>query len=110
MIIKRDDAFRTVCEFRTEVNSGKFNVGTGMFVSSQADDNNTYGCGDNISVPRDVYDYLQDKAKKVPCPNCWKKGLIKNEDIQVNDKYYNQMLWEYSEEIIKRWDAIFGEV
>lgn len=67
-------------------------------------------CGDNISVPRDVYDYLQDKAKKVPCPNCWKKGLIKNEDIQVNDKYYNQMLWEYSEEIIKRWDAIFGEV
>ena len=39
MILKRDDAFRAVCEFRTEVNPGTFSVGTGMFVSSQADEN-----------------------------------------------------------------------
>ena len=43
MILKRDDAFRAVCEFRTEVNPGTFSVGTGMFVSSQADENNIYG-------------------------------------------------------------------
>lgn len=43
MILKRDDAFRAVCEFRTEVNPGTFNVGTGMFVSSRADENTIYG-------------------------------------------------------------------
>lgn len=42
MILKRDDAFRAVCEFRTEASSGAFSVGTGMFVSSQADENNIY--------------------------------------------------------------------
>lgn len=43
MILKRDDAFRAVCEFRTETSPGEFSVGTGMFVSSQADENNIYG-------------------------------------------------------------------
>lgn len=39
MILKRHDAFRAVCEFRTEVNQGTLSVGTGKLVSSQADEN-----------------------------------------------------------------------
>ena len=43
MILKRDDAFRAVCEFRTEVTPGTYSVGTGMFVSSRVDDSRIYG-------------------------------------------------------------------
>lgn len=33
MIIKRDEAFRAVCELRTQVEPNEISVGTGMFVS-----------------------------------------------------------------------------
>ena len=34
MIITRDEAFKAVCELRTPLSASRFNVGTGMFVSS----------------------------------------------------------------------------
>lgn len=43
MILRRDDAFRAVCEFRTMTGPGAYNVGTGMFVSSKADETRFYG-------------------------------------------------------------------
>lgn len=43
MIIRRDDAFQAVCELRTPTSPSSFNVGTGMFVSSPAGDNNFFG-------------------------------------------------------------------
>lgn len=43
MIIRRDEAFRTVCEFRTPKDTGLFSVGTGMFVSSPAGEDKAFG-------------------------------------------------------------------
>lgn len=43
MIIKRDEAFRVVCEILTPTSPTKINVGTGMFVSSPAGNNMIYG-------------------------------------------------------------------
>lgn len=43
MIIRRDEAFRAVCELRTQVGSNEISVGTGMFVSSQVGDNQIRG-------------------------------------------------------------------
>lgn len=43
MIIRRDDAFRVVCELRTPVTAGEYSVGTGMFVSNKLGDNQLRG-------------------------------------------------------------------
>ncbi len=43
MIITRDEAFRFVCAFYTPVGDGKFDVGTGMFISSPAGQDLFYG-------------------------------------------------------------------
>ena len=43
MIIKRDEAFRAVCELRTPTDLNRFNIGTGMFVSSSAGENRKFG-------------------------------------------------------------------
>ncbi len=43
MIIRRDEAFRAVCELRTPVGPTQLSVGTGMFVSSPADENQVRG-------------------------------------------------------------------
>ena len=43
MIIRRDDAFRVVCELRTSIAPDKTLVGTGMFVSSPAGEDKMYG-------------------------------------------------------------------
>lgn len=44
MIIKRDEAFMAVCELRTQIDTNRASVGTGMFVSSPAPgDNQAYG-------------------------------------------------------------------
>lgn len=42
MIIKRDEAFKAVCELVTPVDGNKVDVGTGMFVSSPAGDGKAY--------------------------------------------------------------------
>ncbi len=39
MILKRDEAFRAVCELRTPNSDGGISIGTGMFVSSSAEYN-----------------------------------------------------------------------
>lgn len=43
MILRRDDAFRAVCELRTPIDQSSAKVGTGMFVSSPAGNNSIYG-------------------------------------------------------------------
>ncbi len=43
MIIKRDEAFRAVCELRTQVGPNEISVGTGMFVSSPVGDDQFIG-------------------------------------------------------------------
>lgn len=43
MIIKRDDAFKAVCELRTPLDAGRYSVGTGMFVSRQVGDHQFRG-------------------------------------------------------------------
>ena len=43
MIIRRDDAFRVVCELRTPIDQSTIKVGTGMFVSSPAGTDPFYG-------------------------------------------------------------------
>ena len=43
MIIRRDDAFMTVCELRTQIDANRVTVGTGMFVSSPVDENRIRG-------------------------------------------------------------------
>lgn len=43
MIIKRDEAFKTVCELRTQLDINTASVGTGMFVSAPAGDNKSRG-------------------------------------------------------------------
>ena len=43
MIIRRDDAFRVICEIRTTVSATQERIGTGMFVSSPVDKDAMYG-------------------------------------------------------------------
>ena len=43
MILKRDEAFRAVCELRTPTDATHYQIGTGMFVSSSAGENSFYG-------------------------------------------------------------------
>lgn len=43
MILRRDDAFMAVCELRTPTEPGRFSIGTGMFVSSNAGEGRVYG-------------------------------------------------------------------
>lgn len=43
MILRRDEAFIAVCEILTPVSPTKSKIGTGMFVSSPAGDNESYG-------------------------------------------------------------------
>lgn len=43
MIIRRDEAFKAVCELRTAIAPGNTQIGTGMFVSSPAGGDNSYG-------------------------------------------------------------------
>ena len=43
MILKRDEAFRAVCELRTPIDGTRFRIGTGMFVSSSVGENKFYG-------------------------------------------------------------------
>ena len=43
MIIRRDEAFRVVCEILTPVNVNEAKVGTGIFVCSPAGINTMYG-------------------------------------------------------------------
>lgn len=43
MIIKRDEAFKTVCEFRTIDSIGRISVGTGVFVFAPAGENKFCG-------------------------------------------------------------------
>ena len=43
MIIRRDEAFRTVCEFRTSNGPTSLSIGTGIFVSSPVDESHFKG-------------------------------------------------------------------
>lgn len=43
MILRRDEAFKAVCELRTPKENNKYSIGTGMFVSSPAGDNQVFG-------------------------------------------------------------------
>jgi hypothetical protein len=43
MILRRDDAFRAVCELRTPVDNTRVTIGTGMFVNSTAGQNTACG-------------------------------------------------------------------
>ena len=43
MIIRRDEAFRTVCELKTPISNTKYRIGTGLFVCTPAGENAMYG-------------------------------------------------------------------
>ena len=43
MIIRGDDAFMAVCKIRTQIGENRVGSGTGMFVSSPASDNKSFG-------------------------------------------------------------------
>ena len=74
MILRRDEAFRTVCELRTPCSDGGVSIGTGMFVSSSAGLNKLYGWIVTAShVARCTNEYTQiviesidDKAQMLP--------------------------------------------
>lgn len=64
-------------------------------------------CSDNIVIPVEMYDFFKDRELKVPCPNCWKNGINKVGDMQVDDRFYYQLFWQYNEEIAKHSDTAF---
>lgn len=66
-------------------------------------------CGGNVIIPGEMYDYFKDRELKVPCPSCWENGLIKIEDVRVDDRYYYQLFWQYNEEIAKHWETVFKQ-
>lgn len=64
-------------------------------------------CEKNVVIPGEMYDYFKGRKLKVPCPCCGKNGLIKNENVPVDDRLYYQNLWQYNETIAKHAETMF---
>lgn len=64
-------------------------------------------CDRVVEVPKELFEFFIDRSLNVPCSCCWKKGLIKIEDIIVDNRHYFQLLLRWGEEIGKHADIVF---